>query len=307
MKKNSIILLLMMFAAVGTAVAQEQQQEEKPLTIVEGSHFSLGARIGYSNLMANASKSGRMDSQTSPGGVCLSFDMAYTHYLNEHIGLRLGVEISDYMSSFAMDNHTITTTRPVDVWTGGQWLSTDASFRTTVNNIKSKYNMFMIGIPAGLSLQGEHWYGVACIKVNLPVSLKEYSRVGKMETVCTAIGNNSVEEIPQTVTERSEAETIIYKSSRKGEPMVPWFIGSVLEAGYRLGNERGHGILLGVYLETSFNAVKFSNSNDIVTFEPDGSHSVAPTLQSNVVKSLQLFDVGVKMQYDISVRRPRRK
>ena len=53
--------------------------------------------------------------------------------------------------------------------------------------------------------------------------------------------------------------------------------------------------------------MKFSNTNDIVTFEHDGSHTVAPTLKSNVVKSLQLFDVGVKMQYDISVRRPRRK
>ena len=289
--------------AMVPAIAQEGQEQEKPLTIVEGSHLTVSIKLGYANLLVNSEKL-----KTTPGGLGMGVELCYTHFVSDHIGFHLGCDLSMYMSKYTMASYTLQSSEPVQVWTNierGESMTVDADYRTTTENIVSDYTLTSVGIPVGLAFQGEHWYAVAGAKFNIPLKLRETSTYGKTETECVSIGNNAVS-IPAEGAGVQHIEAVPYDCSARGNTFKPFFVTSLLEAGYRVGRERGDALGIGAYVEFGFNECHPENSEPLVSRQ-DGKIVANPTLRSNAVQSLRMMNVGVKLQYDFSFRRPKKR
>ena len=92
--------------------AQEEPVVEKPLTIVDGSHLTVSARMGYSNMMVNSEKV-----KNSPGGFCVGAELDYTHFVSDHVGLRVGCDVSLHTSRYNMASYSAQSTEEVEVLT----------------------------------------------------------------------------------------------------------------------------------------------------------------------------------------------
>jgi len=303
-KKNSKILtVLFLLAAAIPVSAQEEPQQEKPITIVEGSHLTAAIKMGYSNLMVNSEKA-----KNNPGGFGVGAEIDYTHFVNTHIGLRIGCDFSVLSSRYSMESYSVQSSEPVQVWTNierGESLTVDADYHTTTKNIVSTYTFTSVGVPVGLAFQGEHWYAMAGAKFYIPLKLQEDSHYGKTQTECVSIGNNTVS-IPTEKVDEQTISTMAYDYSARGNTFKPFFATSLIEAGYRLGSSRGDAIIVGAYCEFAFNECHPDGKQSLVS-RSNGVITAVPTLRSDAIKSLRLMNVGVKLQYDFSFRHPRKR
>ena len=283
--------------------AQEETVAEKPLTIVDGSHLTASVRMGYSNLMVNSEKL-----KNSPGGFVAGAEIDYTHYVSTHIGLRLGCDVTIHTSKYHMASYSAESSEEIQVWTNpslGESQTVEAKYRTTTEDIVSDYMYSAIGIPVALAFQGEYWYASAGVKFNIPLKLRESSKYGVTQTECVSVGNNEVS-IPGESLPGQAIEAIPYNSTARGNTFKPFFVTSLIEGGYRIGSPRGDAIGIGVYAEFSFNECHPGSEKPLAA-RNNGKIESLPTLLSNAVQSLRLFNVGVKLQYDFSFRHPRRK
>lgn len=284
-------------------MAQEDEVIEKPLTIVEGSHLTFSAKMGYSNLMVNSESF-----KNSKGGFGLGFEIDYTHFVSDHVGLRLGCDVALHLSKYQMASYTAQNSEQIHVWTNPSQSESqvvDAVYNTTTSDIKADYAYSAVGIPVALAFQGEYWYANAGVKFNIPLKLTEESSYGESQAECVSIGNNAVS-IPGETLAAHKTKYTSYNTSERGNTFKPFFITSLIEAGFRIGSPRGDALLIGVYAEFAFNECHPNHSEPLVS-RVDGKVESRPTLMSNAVKSLRLFDVGLKMSYDLSFRHPRRK
>lgn len=299
---TNILAVFFLIAAVVPVKAQEIQTE-KPLTIVEGSHLSFAVKMGYANFMVNSEKA-----KNSPGGFGVGAEIDYTHFVSDHIGLRVGCEFSILTSRYIMSSYTVQSSEPIQVWTNierGESMTVNADYRTTTKDISATYTYTSVGIPVGLALQGEHWYAMAGAKFYIPLKLHEESHYGETQTECVSIGNNTVS-IPAGTFGGKKINTMSYDCSARGNIFKPFFATSLIEAGYRLGRPRGDAIGIGVYAEFAFNECHPGNDQPLIS-RSGGVVSSVPTLRSDVVKSLRLMNVGLKLHYDFSFRHPRRR
>ena len=300
MKANAILVAMLAMVWVGSA---QETTEEKPLTIVEGSHISIGAKMGYSNLMVNSENHKR-----STGGMTIGAEVDYTHYVTEHVGLRIGVDIATSFCNYQLGGYTTQDNEPLQVWTNmerGESMTVETTYRTTTEKVTANYTYTAVGIPVQLAFQGEHWYGNAGVKFSIPTKLRESTNYGESLSECVTIGYNEVS-IPATTLSDQHIESIPYDASERGNTFKPFFVSSLIEAGYRVGSPRGDALEIGVFAEMAFNECHIANQQSLVARE-NGELKVYPTLKSNAVKSLRLYNVGLKIQYDISFRKPRKK
>ena len=299
----AILIVAAIFVSCSNVFAQDEQPLEKPLTIVDGSHLSVSAKMGYSNLMVNSESF-----KKSRGGLCFGAELDYTHFVSQHIGLRLGVDIMTSMCDYSLDGYTVQSREPVQVWTNprlGESMTLEATYRTHIDGITTVYTYTAIGIPVQIAFQGEFWYANAGVKFSVPLKLRENSNYGVSESECIDIGNNGVS-MPAVNLGKQKIEAIPYNSSARGNLFYPYFVSSLMEGGYRVGNPNGSALTLGVFVEMAFNECHVGNSQSLIV--KDGSElSLRPTLNSNAIKSLRLFSVGMKLQYDFSFRHPRKQ
>lgn len=299
-------MLICLMALALPLSAQDDEMDavmEKPLTIVDGSHLTASVKMGYSNLMVNSEKL-----KNSPGGFGVGAEIDYTHFVSTHIGLRVGCDVSVHISKYRMASYSAQSSEEIQVWTNpslGESQTVEAEYKTTTVDIVSDYMYSAIGIPVALAFQGESWYASAGVKFNIPLKLRESSKYGETQTECVSIGNNDVS-IPGEVIPGQRIEAIPYNSSARGNTFKPFFVSSLIEGGYRLGSPRGDAIEMGVYAEFSFNECHPGSEKPLAA-RTNGKIESLPTLLSNAVQSLRLFNVGVKLQYDFSFRHPRRK
>ncbi|MBO4587594.1 MAG: hypothetical protein J5711_01660 [Bacteroidales bacterium] len=300
------LMLICLMALALPLSAQDDEMDavmEKPLTIVDGSHLTASVKMGYSNLMVNSEKL-----KNSPGGFGVGAEIDYTHFVSTHIGLRVGCDVSIHISKYRMASYSAQSSEEIQVYTNpslGESQTVEAEYKTTTVDIVSDYMYSAIGIPVALAFQGESWYASAGVKFNIPLKLRESSKYGETQTECVSIGNNDVS-IPGEVIPGQRIEAIPYNSSARGNTFKPFFVSSLIEGGYRLGSPRGDAIEMGVYAEFSFNECHPGSEKPLAA-RTNGKIESLPTLLSNAVQSLRLFNVGVKLQYDFSFRHPRRK
>ena len=299
---QGLMVLCLMVGALPLA-AQEESVVEKPLTIVDGSHLTASVRMGYSNMMVNSEKL-----KNSPGGFCVGAEIDYTHFVSDHVGLRVGCDVSLHTSRYNMTSYSAQSTEDIEVWTNielGQSQTVEAEYKTTTVDILSDYMYSEVGIPVGLAFQGEYWYASAGVKFNIPLKMREMSKYGETQTECVSIGNNEVS-IPGERLPGTKIDEIPYNSAERGNTFKPFFVTSLIEGGYRIGSPRGDAIGIGVYAEFSFNECHPGSEKPLAS-RVNGKIECLPTLKSNAIQSLRLFNVGIKLQYDFSFRHPRRK
>lgn len=297
------VLTVISFVAASFSAVSQDIRTGRSLTIVDGSHLSVAFKMGYTNLMVNSEKV-----QNSLGGFGVGAEIDYTHFVSDHIGLRVGCDFNILSSRYVMASYSVQSSEPVQVWTNmerGESMTVNAEFRTTTRDISSTYMFTSVGIPVGLAFQGEHWYAMAGAKFYIPLKLHEDSHYGETQTECVSIGNNTVS-IPAESVKGQMVSTMSYDCSARGNTFRPFFATSLIEAGYRLGRPRGDALGIGVYAEFAFNECHPGSDQPLVS-RSDGVISSVPTLRSDAVKSLRLMNVGIKLQYDFSFRQPRRR
>ena len=304
-KISKILAVLFLIVPILDAMAQEAELDvdDKPLTIVEGSHLTIAAKMSYSNLMINSDKL-----KNSPGGFGVGAEIDYTHFVNSHIGLRIGFDFAVCSSSYSMVNYSLQSSEPIQVWTNierGESMTVNADYRTTTKDIQVMYTYTSVGIPVGLAFQGEHWYAMAGAKFYIPLKLHEDARYGETQTECVSIGNNTVS-IPAEHLAKQTITSMSYDCSARGNTFTPFFATSLIEAGYRLGRSRGDAIGLGFYAEFSFNECHPGGKQPLVS-RSKGVIPSSPTLRSDAIKSMRIMNVGLKLLYDFSFRHPRRR
>lgn len=301
----NIMSIVLMLSAL-PIMAQEDEVIEKSLTIVEGSHLTFSAKMGYSNLMVNSESF-----KNSKGGFGLGFELDYTHFVSDHVGLRLGCDIALHLSKYQMASYTAQSSEKIHVGTNplqNESQVVDAVYNTTTSDIVADYAYSAVGIPVALAFQGEYWYANAGVKFNIPLKLTEEYSYGESQAECVSVGYNPQDPpIPSgTLAAQSKKRYTSYNASARGNTFKPFFITSLIEAGFRIGSPRGDALEIGVYAEFAFNECHPNHAEPLVA-RVDGNIESRSTLMSNAVKSLRLFDVGLKMSYDLSFRHPRRK
>ena len=299
----SFLATICMIAMTLPVAAQDEIPAEKPLTIAEGSHLTVSFSTGYTNLMVNSE-----NLKKSPGGFGLGVEIDYTHFVSNHIGLRLGCDISLATSSYSMESYSTTSSENVNVWTNierGESMTVKADYRTMTSGIRSEYTYTSVGIPVALAFQGEHWYAAAGAKFHIPLKLHEHSTYGETHTECVSIGNNQVS-IPTANIKSQSVNSMSYDCASRGNTFKPFFVTSLIEGGYRVGRSRGDAICIGVYAEFAFNECHPDGKEALVA-RTDGKIVVSPSLKSDAIKSMRYVNAGLKFQYDFSFRHPRKR
>lgn len=298
-----IFIILIAIGLIGGAAKAQKAEDDDPLTIVEGSHITIGVRGAYSNLMINNSLA-----KDCPGGAGFGFNAAYTHFVSDHIGLRIGLDFTSLSSKYTIPGTVYKTVEEVRVSTNpatGETRTVDATYTTTVGAIESKYQLMSFDIPLQIALQGEKWFANVGVKFCLPYQMKEKTHIGASDIICNTVGLNTFD-ISEAVSKGGDVDYLPYDSKQEVNNFRPFFIASAIEVGYRIGFRTGHSIQIGAYVEMAFNECAVTGDAMVATHNGD-KIDYHPTFGSDLIESMRAVDAGLKLQYDISCRRPRKK
>lgn len=300
---RAVLLTLLSVCMVGHAVAQRKTHKEA-LLLRDGHHISIGARLGIEGLLIDSRFKG--NTMTSYG---MAADLAYSYFINTHIGIRTGINISVFSSSYR-GKDLVTESSFLDGYRDSKVIY-DANFRASTPTANEEFSCSYYEIPLQMALRGDHWYINGGVKFAIPLTITSTYSYGASKI--NYIGSHELLNYDAIDIEwgsypARSGSTEIYRSSSNENLLNPRFLTLSFEGGFRAGCTCGHSWVLGVYFDYSINRVDIPTDDALIRVSSGPHYSHAPSvLNSSAVDHLRMGDYGVKLQYEFSVKQRSKK
>lgn len=294
--KKIFITIVCALALCSTVSAQE----ENNAGLKSGSHLSFGARAGVAGFLVNG---GFTDTYMGSG---LALDLSYAYFFTDHVGIRIGVNASSISSGYRADNVVSAMSCNVPITTNTGTRTVLANYSGTTTTVSEDYNGLYGEIPIQLALQGNHWYANLGVKLAIPVKVD--ADYNYSETPVEFLGSPNLGTTVALDDELYGAQSgsyRLYDFREETNYLNPFYVMLALEGGYRIGCTCGDSWIIGLYLDYSLNSANIENPTEtnLITASDGPNFTHHNVMSTNLIDSFKLFNFGVKLQYDLGLKK----
>lgn len=288
---KKILISLMAIAACGSAL---QAQEAAPRHEVSASLQGLG--FGSTPFRGN-------DSWNDQPGLSLGFNVGYTYWLGEHVGLRTGLRLARLSHNQEIDglDMPFTATLPLSsVGIPGGTGTTMVNMRMAAGTIQEEHNYTFIELPLQVALRFSQVYlnlGLSLSKAVYATGYYSYSDPTCSITALPDLGVTMTTPVSRPLNGEKEGRV------KNADMTKPFYCLLDAEVGYNFPINDATSIGVGLFGRFAPVAYKVDDATPAFDVQADASYNLVQPSTSTLVDKMGYYEVGVSVGVNFGLRK----